>query len=83
MLIAKEILFSNNTPDSKRAIQMMTRGYYSKYFWIGAVTGLIAPLFFILSDSGNLMFLGGSMVLISIYLTEFVRIRVPQMIPLS
>ena len=62
---------------------MMTRGYYSKYFWIGVVIGLIAPLFFILSESGNLMFLGGSMVLISIYLTEFVRIRVPQMIPLS
>ena len=82
-LITKEVLFSNNTPDSKRAIQMMTRGYYSKYFWIGAVTGLIAPLFFILSDSGNLMFLGGLMVLVSIYLTEFVRIRVPQMIPLS
>ena len=81
-IILKEILIPHKTPDSKKAIQMMTNGYYSKYFWTGLIIGSLLP-FFILTGSTGYELVAGILALVGIFLTEFVRIRVPQMIPLS
>ena len=81
-IILKEVFIPHDTPDSKKAIQMMTNGYYSRYFWSGVVLGSLLP-FLILTVSTGHELVAGVMALIGIFLTEFVRIRVPQMIPLS
>ena len=82
MIMAKEILMPHDTPDTKKAIELMTKGYYSKYFWAGIVIGSLIPII-VLNAFPSMLLLAGGLVLVGIYLTEFVRIRVPQMIPLS
>jgi Fe-S-cluster-containing dehydrogenase component len=82
IIIAKEILLPHDTPDTKKAIELMTKGYYSKYFWVGIVMGSLLPIA-ILNTVPDLSIIAGGLALVGIYLTEFVRIRVPQMIPLS
>ena len=82
IILAKEILMPHDTPDTKKAIELMTKGYYSKYFWAGIVLGNLTPIV-ILNTVPSMVLIAGGLALIGIYLTEFVRIRVPQMIPLS
>jgi hypothetical protein len=82
IILAKEILMPHDTPDTKKAIHLMTKGYYSKYFWAGIVLGNLTPIV-ILNTGPSMMLIAGGLALVGIYLTEFVRIRVPQMIPLS
>ena len=82
VIMAKEILLPHDTPDTKKAIHLMTKGYYSKYFWAGIVMGSLIPLV-VLNAFPSVSLIAGSLALVGIYLTEFVRIRVPQMIPLS
>jgi len=82
IILAKEILMPHDTPDTKKAIELMTKGYYSKYFWAGIVLGNLTPIV-ILNTGPSMMLIAGGLALVGIYLTEFVRIRVPQMIPLS
>jgi uncharacterized membrane protein YobD (UPF0266 family) len=81
VIIAKEILMPHDTPDTMKAIQLMTKGYYSKYFWTGIIIQSAAPIILIAFPS--ISFIAGVLALVGNYLTEFVRIRVPQMIPLS
>ena len=82
VIMAKEILLPHDTPDTKKAIESMTKGYYSKYFWAGIVNGSLIPIV-ILNAFPSMSLIAGGLVLVGIFLTEFVRIRVPQMIPLS
>ena len=82
-IIAKEILKPHETSDTRKAIYLMTKGYYSKYFWVGIIFGSIAPIIMINTYADTITLIAGGMVLVGIILTEFVRIRVPQMIPLS
>jgi hypothetical protein len=83
IIIMKEILFPHNTPDSKKAIHLMTKGYYSKYFWLGITLGSFIPIIMLSTQIGELVIIAGVLSLIGNYLTEYVRIRIPQMIPLS
>ena len=82
VIMAKEILLPHDTPDTKKAIHLMTKGYYSKYFWVGIVMGSLIPIV-VLNAFSSMSLIAGGLALVGIYLTEFVRIRVPQMIPLS
>jgi hypothetical protein len=83
VFIAKEIFMPHDTPDTKKAIHLMTKGYYSKYFWAGIVLGSVVPIVILNTMSGSMILIAGGLTLMGIFLTEFVRIRVPQMIPLS
>jgi hypothetical protein len=83
IIIAKEILIPHDTPDTRKAIHLMTKGYYSKYFWAGIIVGSVVPIMVLTMIAGSGALLAGGLALAGILLTEFVRIRVPQMIPLS
>jgi Fe-S-cluster-containing dehydrogenase component len=83
LLISKEILLPHDTPDSRKTVELMTKGYYSKYFWAGVVFGNVLPIVILNLIFGNMTLIAGGLILMGIFLTEFVRIRVPQMIPLS
>ncbi len=61
----------------------MTKGYYSKYFWAGIIIGSVVPITMLTMIGGSGALLAGGLALLGILLTDFVRIRVPQMIPLS
>ena len=80
LTIGKEILLPHDTPDTKEAIRMMTKGFYSKYFWRGIIVGNLIPVILIILEWP---IVAGVLALVGIFLTEYVRIRVPQMIPLS
>ena len=82
LIIAREVLIPHSTTDSKKAIHMMTNGYYSRYFWPGLILGSFLP-FMILTVNTDFDLVAGLLAVVGIFLTEFVRIRVPQMIPLS
>jgi hypothetical protein len=82
LLISKEILLPHDTPDSRKTVELMTKGYYSKYFWVGIIIGSVAPII-LLNAYPSLTLIAGGFAIVGIFLTEFVRIRVPQMIPLS
>jgi hypothetical protein len=83
VIMTKEIFIPHDTPDSKKAIQLMTKGYYSKYFWAGILIGSVAPIVMLTAYADTTKLIAGGLALIGIFLIEFVRIRVPQMIPLS
>ena len=83
VIMAKEILIPHDTPDTKKAIQLMTKGYYSNMFWTGIVIGNVFPFIMLIVLTGSMILVAGGLAIIGIFLTEFVRIRVPQMIPLS
>tara|TARA_A100000164_G_C21580927_1_gene618428 strand:- start:414 stop:653 length:240 start_codon:yes stop_codon:yes gene_type:complete len=78
----KEIFLHRNTSDTKRAVNLMLRGYYSKYFFIGIILGNIIPITIILINP-SLLITASTFATLGIFFTEFVRIRVPQLIPLS
>jgi len=82
-IIGKEILMPYNTPDTKKAIQLMTKGYYSKMFMTGIIIGNVFPIIMLIVLNGSIIFAASGLAIFGIFLTEFVRIRVPQMIPLS
>ena len=82
-IMVKEIILHQNTTDTRKAIYLMTKGYYSKYFWAGIVFGNVVPFMMLNASTDSMTLIAGGFVLIGIFLTEFVRIRVPQMIPLS
>jgi Fe-S-cluster-containing dehydrogenase component len=83
VIMTKEIFVPHDTPDTKKAIQLMTKGYYSKYFWAGIVIGSVTPIVMLTAYADSMKLIAGGLALIGIFFTEFVRIRVPQMIPLS
>ena len=84
IIMAKEIFMPHNIPDTKKAIQLMTKGYYSKYLWGGIIIGSVAPIVMLNAASGSaIVLVAGGCALFGILLTEYVRIRVPQLIPLS
>ena len=84
VIIAKEIFFPHNSSDTKQAITLMTKGYYSRYFWTGIVLGNLIPLSMLLiSPDIMICLVAAALATIGIFLTELVRIRIPQMIPLS
>ena len=84
VIIAKEIFFPHNFSDTKQAITLMTKGYYSRYFWTGIVLGNLIPLSMLLISPDIIICLvAAALATIGIFLTELVRIRIPQMIPLS
>ena len=83
LLIAKEIFFPHNTSDTMQAIILIKKGYYAKYFWTGVLAGNFIPFIMLLYYPDILFLISGLLIMSGIFLTELVRIRVPQMIALS
>jgi formate-dependent nitrite reductase membrane component NrfD len=83
-LIALEFITPHATSDTKRAHKLMVSGYYSRTFYLGIIVGNIIPLVMLLTlDTTAMLFIAAGLAAVGIYVTEFVRVRVPQLIPLS
>lgn len=80
LIIFKDIVFHDETPENLRTLELITRGYFSKHFWLGIVIGNILPLGFSLILYSKWFFISGILSLFGIFLTEYVRITVAQQI---
>lgn len=83
-LLLLEIWTPHSTQDAARAVKLMTSGIYRLYF-VGAIAlGSLLPLLFLLAGAPYpLAVVCGAMILGGIYLSEYLWVRVPQLIPLA
>jgi formate-dependent nitrite reductase membrane component NrfD len=84
LILIFEVISPHSSEESARAVRLMSTGRYGIYFWFGIAAGTVVPL--ILCFSGPAPAVGVSaavLILVGIYLTEFVWVRVPQLIALS
>jgi len=83
-LLLAEVWTPHGTRDAARAAKMMTSGIHGLYFLSGLVLGTIFPMIVLLVGAPYLLVLFcGVMIMGGIYLTEYVWVRVPQLIPLA
>ena len=82
ILVVADLFFPHKTPEGKKTILLMTKGHVSKYLWAGIILGNLMPMTLLMMMNQSISLIG-ILAIVGIFLTEFVRIRVPQMIPLS
>ncbi len=86
MILLFELTIANHTLDAGRVAKMITKGQYSRLFYLGAVLiGNVIPLILLLITTTTTIGLpiAGVFVLIGIYCTEHIWVEAPQRIPLS
>ena len=83
-LLLLEIWTPHGTRDAARAVELMTTGIYRLYFIGGLTLGTILPLILLLSEVPYLMgLMCGVLIVGGIYVTEYLWVKVPQLIPLA
>lgn len=83
-LITLEFVTPHATSDTQRAHHLMISGYYSRHFYLGIIMGNLVPIIMLYTlDTYFMVLVAAGLAAIGIFLTEFVRVRVPQLIPLS
>lgn len=84
VVILAEILTTHPTEDVKQAVKMIVSGRFSMLFWVGTWgVGNLVPLWLVWLGGSALLALAGAFVLLGMYVTEYIWIRSPQLIPLS
>jgi len=85
ILLALELWITHATDDADAVAKMITRGQFSRQFWLGTVLlGHIVPMFLIVwGGDGFVPVIAGVLILIGMYIGEHIWVRAPQMIPLS
>ncbi|MFQ5674365.1 MAG: 4Fe-4S dicluster domain-containing protein [bacterium] len=84
LILTIELLTTHPTEDSRRVVQMITTGQFSRLFWFGSLFGgTLVPLVLATMGETMMLALSGGLVLIGIYITEHIWVRAPQLIPLS
>jgi len=80
-----ELTITHPTTSAKTVVKMITKGRYSKLFWLGTVIiGNLIPLGTLLLDTDEMSIVfSGVCVLIGIVITEKIWVEAPQRIPLA
>jgi hypothetical protein len=82
--LAIELTTTHSTDDAHTVVKMITRGEFSRRFWLGMILiGNILPIFLLLTGSVGGFALAGILILIGLYIGERIWVKAPQMIPLS
>lgn len=82
--IALELTTTHATDAAATVAKMITRGQFSRQFWLGMVfIGNILPMILLLTGNGFGLALAGVMVLVGLYIGEHIWVKAPQMVPLS
>jgi formate-dependent nitrite reductase membrane component NrfD len=84
LVILFEMITPHPTADARRTVDLIVRGRFENYFWIGVVMiGNVVP--FTLAWAGGPLMLAGAgvCILVGMYITEYIWVRAPQEIPLS
>lgn len=83
-LIGLEHWAPHVSADAERAARLMMRGSYGRLFFATLLMGNLLPLLLLLAFTGPAVVSGaGLLALAGVFAGEFLRIRVPQLIPLS
>jgi len=80
-----ELTITHPSTSAHSVVKMITKGRYSRLFWIGVVIiGNIVPLALLLfAPSATILTIASVLVLIGIYITEKIWVEAPQRIPLA
>jgi hypothetical protein len=80
-----ELTITHPTTSAKTVVKMITKGRYSRLFWLGTVIiGNIIPLGTLIFNAGAMSIVfSGVCVLIGIIITEKIWVEAPQRIPLA
>jgi len=80
-----ELTITHPTTSAKTVVKMITKGRYSRLFWLGTVIiGNIIPLGTLILDAGEMSIVfSGVCVLTGIIITEKIWVEAPQRIPLA
>lgn len=80
-----ELVTTHPTADAERVAKMITKGRYSRLFYLGTVLvgNLLPAAILIYGGSSIMLTVASTMVLLGIYFTEHIWVEAPQRIPLS
>jgi Fe-S-cluster-containing dehydrogenase component/formate-dependent nitrite reductase membrane component NrfD len=84
ILLAFELWTTHSTEDAHKVARMITRGQFSRAFWLGMVlAGHVLPLFLLVYGGEVGAILAGGLMLAGIYIGEHIWVKAPQLVPLS
>lgn len=84
LTIVVELVMKHPTEDAELTVEMITKGRYSRMFWIGAILfGNILPIALLLLGSAEMILVASLLVLAGILITEKIWVEAPQRIPLN
>lgn len=79
-----ELAKRHATDDTSRTIQLIVRGYYRHWYWVGVIAiGSALPLALLLVMPPWAAPLSALAILVGIYISEHIWVRAPQRIPLA
>jgi Fe-S-cluster-containing dehydrogenase component/formate-dependent nitrite reductase membrane component NrfD len=82
--LAIEMTTTHATDDAHAVAKMITRGSFSRQFWLGMIlVGNVLPIFLLLTGNGFGFALAGFLILAGLYIGERIWVKAPQMVPLS
>jgi hypothetical protein len=82
--LAIEMTTTHATDDAHAVAKMITRGRFSRQFWLGMIlVGNVLPIFLLLTGNGFGFALAGFLILAGLYIGERIWVKAPQMVPLS
>ena len=82
--LAIELTTTHSTDDAHAVVKMITRGEFSRRFWLGMIfAGNLVPLFLLLAGMPYAFIASGAFILIGLWFAEDIWVKAPQLIPLS
>ncbi len=82
--LAIEMTTTHTTADAHAVAKMITRGEFSRAFWLGMIlVGNILPMILLLTGSSFGFALAGVLILVGLFIGERIWVKAPQMVPLS
>ena len=90
--LAIELTTTHTTRDAHSVVRMITRGEFSRLFWLGMILlGNVVPLVLLYASERVAFYLGddfadplaGLLILVGLYFAQHIWVKAPQMVPLS
>jgi formate-dependent nitrite reductase membrane component NrfD len=84
LTLAIELTTTHTTDDAQAVAKMITRGKFSRQFWLGMILlGNILPILLLFIGQTWELGLAGILILVGLYFAQHIWVKAPQMIPLS
>jgi Fe-S-cluster-containing dehydrogenase component/formate-dependent nitrite reductase membrane component NrfD len=84
LTLAIELTTTHATDDAHAVVKMITRGKFSRQFWLGMILlGNILPILLLFFGRTWELGLAGILILVGLYFAQHIWVKAPQMIPLS
>lgn len=82
--LAIELTTTHTTADAHATVKMITKGEFSRKFWLGMIfVGNVLPNFWLFAGTNWALALAGILILIGLWFAEDIWVKAPQRIPLS